>query len=74
MYIVNCIVGGMRFWFFEKEIYLKNSLIVNLLGYGIELLIIKRNIILEKVLFINNVEGVVFIEFNGRWMDGFLYG
>lgn len=67
-------VGGMRVWFFEKEIYLKNSLIVNLLGYGIELLIMKRNIILEKVLFINNVEGVVFIEFNGRWMDGFLYG
>ena len=64
----------MRLWFPEKEIYLKNSSIVNSLGYGTELLITKRNITLEKVSSINNAEGVAFVEPNGRWMDGLSYG
>lgn len=74
VHIVNCTTGGMRVWFPEKEIYLKNSSIVNSLGYGTELLITKRNITLEKVSSINNAEGVAFIEPNGLWMDGLSYG
>ena len=74
VHIVNCTAGGMRVWFPEKEVYLKNSSIVNSQGDGIEILITKRNVILEKVSSVNNAEGVTFIEPNGAWMNGLSYG
>lgn len=74
VHIVNCTAGGMRVWFPEKEVYLKNSSTINSQGDGIEILITKRNVTLEKVSSRNNAEGVTFIEPNGAWMNGLSYG
>ena len=72
--VQNCTAGGLKVWFPEREVHLKDVLIKNTVGYGVEVSSMEQNITLENVSAINNGHGVAFIEATGQWIDGLSYG
>ena len=72
--ILNCTAGGVKVLFPEREVYLRDMLLVNTGGCGGEMLITKQNFILEKITSMNNTHGLCFHELDGQWIEGILYG
>ena len=74
VYISNCTAGGVKVLFPEREVYMRDMLLVNTGGYGGEMVITKRNVTLEKVTSMNNTQGLSFHELYGHWIEGVSYG
>ena len=74
VHVQNCTAGGLKVWFPESEVHLRDVLIKNTAGYGVEVSSMEQNITLENVSAINNDHGVAFIEATGQWIDGLSYG
>ena len=72
--VLNCSAGGSKLWFPEKEILFANASFINTGGVGAAILTTKKNFTMQRVRIINNKNGVLLGNPNGRWMDGLLNG
>ena len=72
--VLNCIAGGVKVWFPEKEVIIMNSSFVNTGGNGIDFISTKNNVTLKNVKSIKNEFGLSFHEAFGDWFNTISYG
>ena len=72
--VLNCIAGGVKVWFPEKEVIIMNSSFVNTGGNGTDFISTKNNVTLKNVKSIKNEFGLSFHEAYGDWFNTISYG
>lgn len=71
---MNCFLGGLKVLYFEKEFKVVKSFFINIGGNGIEIVGVKSSVIFENIIFVNNENGVMFIDIDVKNFEGFFDG